>query len=100
MHPRRRATAARNRVARQTSTQLSLRQRPAGTPQGDLESPGAGQPDRIGVVDFGHIDDLVLETGVQMLEQGQPYARAVYEVLAAVVHGPESLAADLDVLEV
>src|SRR5678815_3443875 len=100
MHRHRRATAARSRVAHQTSTELSLRQRLAGTPQGDSESPGAGQPDRIRVVDFGHIDDLVLEPRVQMLEQSQPDADAVHEILAAVVHRAEVLAADLDVVEV
>src|SRR5688572_32317147 len=35
-----------------------------------------------------------------MFEQGQPEADAVHEILAAVVHRTEILAADLDVVEV
>src|SRR5687768_9207830 len=52
-------------------------------PSRKLEAPGAGEPQRVGVIDEVRVDLLVLEPRVQALEQGHADAEAVQQVLIA-----------------
>jgi hypothetical protein len=48
------------------------------------ETPSARQPHGVGIVHVRNIDDLVLEPGIEMIEQHHPDPGAVDEIFIAV----------------